>query len=306
MTKLTLVVLAAGIGSRYKGLKQLDPVGPSGETIIDYSLSDALKAGFQKIVFVIRKDIEEDFRRVIGNYWEKKTETDYVFQDLVSFLPPFFSPPSSRVKPWGTGHAVLNCRNAVDSPFAVINADDFYGLSAFSNVGKFLISPISSLGQADEYCFAGYRLRNTLSEFGPVSRGVCSVDEDGTLRDIAEIVKIVKDGEAAKTAGPDGKWLRLTGDEIVSMNLWGFSPTFFSLLEEEFLSFIKDVGHDPKAEFYIPIAVCGLIKTGKARVKCLPTAEKWLGVTYQEDIPGVASGLQELIKDGRYPEKLRS
>ncbi len=303
--KTTLVVLAAGIGSRFGGLKQVSPVGPSGEAIIDYSLHDALKAGFGRIVFVIRRDIEADFRRILGRYWEKRVETVYVFQELDSFLPAWFSLPSDRLKPWGTGHAVLNCRDAVRGPFAVINADDFYGFSSYRAICSYLKTPASSPAGISDYCFVGFKLRNTLSEFGVVSRGVCQVDGDGYLQRIDERLKIEKAGEAARALQEDGSWIPLTGEEVVSMNIWGFTAAIFNDLEAGFNEFLRRSGPVPRSEYLIPVAVFDFIALGRARVKCLPTSERWFGVTYPGDLPGVRANIRRMVEAGQYPRRIR-
>lgn len=307
MKGVTLVVLAAGIGSRFGGLKQLSSVGPSGETIIDYSLYDALRAGFSKVVFIIRKEIESDFRRAIGDYWGKRVETAYVYQELDSCLPSWFSRPTQRSKPWGTGHAILNCLEAVKEPFAVINADDFYGPGAYREIHAYLKNDLVSPPKpVDTYCFVGYRLRNTLSEFGSVTRAICRVDDDGFLRSIVEVMKIEKYGRAARALDDTGVWTLLTGDEIASMNLWGFTPSVFSLLGEGFPDFLGSCDQDLKAEYLIPCAVFSFISGGKARVKYLPTSERWFGITYPEDLPGVVAGISRMVQKGIYPENIKA
>jgi hypothetical protein len=297
MTKPALLVLAAGMGSRYGGLKQIDPVGPNGETIIDYSIYDALRAGFGKVVFVIRRDIEDQFKQIIGARFEKKVAVDYAFQELDK-LPPGFSVPNNRTKPWGTGHAILMAADAVREPFAAINADDFYGATSFRVLAEHLGS-----GSAD-FAMVGFILRNTLSEFGSVARGVCKTNAGGFLESVTEMTKIERDGAAAKTVGPDGEALALTGDETVSMNMWGFTPALFGDLREQFVEFLKRHGQEEKSEFYIPAAVNGLVRAGRARVKVLRTTDPWFGVTYREDRPLVVDGIRKLIARGDYPEKL--
>ena len=301
---ITLVVLAAGIGSRFGGLKQVSPVGPSGEAIIDYSLYDALKAGFGRIVFIIRRDIEEDFRAALGRYWEKRVETAYVFQELDSLLPAWFLKPAERLKPWGTGHAILNCREAVRGPFAVINADDFYGYGSYRKAYDYLKRPASS-AKIPEYCFVGFKLRNTLSEFGTVSRGVCRIDRDGYLQRIDEMLKIEKSGQAARAFDDDGRWIPLTGEEVASMNIWGFTPAIFDDLEAGFNEFLGSSGLVPKSEYLIPVAIFDFINSGRARVKCLPTSELWFGVTYPGDLPGVQENIRRLVEAGLYPRRIR-
>jgi len=303
---IILAVLAAGIGSRFGGLKQVSPVGPSGETIIDYSLYDALRAGFSRVVFIIRRDIESDFREAIGRYWEKRVETDYVFQEIESLLPAWFSKPVRRIKPWGTGHAVLNCRDKVKGSFVAINADDFYGYSSFRDIAAYLRDMSLSAPSIPTYCFVGYKLRNTLSEFGTVSRGVCQIGRDGYLRKIDEMLKIEKAGEAARAYGNDGQWIPLTGEEVASMNIWGFTPAIFSDLGHGFQEFLRSNGRNLKAEYLIPVAVFDFINAGKARVKYIPTSERWFGVTYPEDLGGVRENIRKMVEAGKYPLNIRA
>jgi UTP-glucose-1-phosphate uridylyltransferase len=285
------------MGSRYGGLKQIDPVGPNGETIIDYSIYDAIRAGFGKVVFVIRRDIEEPFKKIIGARFEKKIPVDYVFQELDK-LPPGFSVPPNRTKPWGTGHAILMAADAVREPFAAINGDDFYGAHSFRVLADHLKS-----GSAD-FTMVGFILRNTLSEFGSVARGVCQTDRDGFLQSVTELTKIERDGNGAKAPGPDGKLLSLTGDETVSMNMWGFTPALFDYLRKLFVEFLKKHGSEEKSEFYIPAAVNELVRTQRARAKVLRTTDSWFGVTYREDRPVVVEGIRKLIARGDYPKQL--
>lgn len=297
MTKPTLLVLAAGMGSRYGGLKQIDPVGPGGETIMDYSIYDALRAGFGKIVFVIRRDIEQAFKETVGAKFEKRAPVEYVFQALDN-LPQGFSLPAGRIKPWGTGHAMLAAADVIREPFAAINADDFYGADSFIALGKHLRS-----GTAD-YAMIGFTLRNTLSEHGSVARGECKVGADGFLTGVTELTKIEKDGSAAKYTDASGKVHPLTGNEPVSMNMWGFTPSLFPYLQEHFVSFLKTRADDPKSELYIPTVVNALIAAKQARCKLLNTTSTWFGVTYREDRPMVVEGIQKLVQAGEYPEKL--
>jgi dTDP-glucose pyrophosphorylase len=296
MTKKTLLILAAGMGSRYGGLKQIDPVGPHDETIIDYSVYDAIRAGFDRLVFVIRHDIEKAFREIIGGRFEKRIAVQYVFQEL-EFLPPGFALPPNRKKPWGTGHAILMAAETINGPFGVINADDFYGANSFQ-----LLAAHLQPGNSD-YAMTGFTLRNTLSEFGTVARGVCQI-ADGYLESVREIVGIEKQGQSARYKDPTGEFHTLTGDEIVSMNMWGFNPTIFDSLRGQFSEFLKTRGTDEKAEFYIPSVVNDLIHSGKKRVRVLPTRLSWFGVTYREDRPFVAEGIRRLIRNGEYPERL--
>jgi UTP-glucose-1-phosphate uridylyltransferase len=305
MSKITLVVLAAGIGKRYGGLKQVDSVGPSGETILDYSLYDALRAGFSRVVFVIRKEIEEPFREAIGQYWERHLPTRYVFQEIEASLPGLFAVPSCRHKPWGTGHAVLVSRVAVENPFAVINADDFYGRSAYRNIFAWLEQNSDRHTKREEYCFVGYRLANTLSGFGYVSRAVCLLDKAGFLSQVVEMTRIEEDGRAARALDESGRWIRLSGDRIVSMNMWGFTPSVFSHLAGGFASFLGRFSRDAEAEFFLPTAINELIKTGKACVRYIPTEEKWFGLTYPGDLECVRARLREFIAAGTYPDKIR-
>ena len=297
MTQPTLLVLAAGMGSRYGGLKQIDPVGAHGETIMDYSIYDALRAGFGKVVFVIRRDIEEPFRKIVGARFEKKAAVEYVFQELDK-LPQGYSVPSNRTKPWGTGQAILLAGDVVREPFAAINADDFYGANSFRVLAEHL------LAGGPDFAMVGFTLRNTLSEFGSVARGVCKIAAGGYLEDVTEMTKIEREGEGAKSFGPDGKILPLTGNETVSMNMWGFTPALFGQLREQFVEFLARHGNEEKAEFYIPFAVNEIVRSGQARVKVLRTPDSWFGVTYREDRPFVVAGIRKLIAQGAYPEKL--
>jgi dTDP-glucose pyrophosphorylase len=297
MTKPTLLVLAAGIGSRYGGLKQIDPIGPGGESIIDYSVFDALRAGFGKLVFVIRREIERPFKEFIGSRFEGRMEVDYVFQEL-SKLPPGFSAPANRQKPWGTGHALLTGAEVIREPFAVINADDFYGMNSFQMLGQHLAS------QTPEYAMVGFVLRNTLSEFGSVARGVCQTRPDGYLEGVEEVTRIERDGDAAKYTDADGQVRALSGDEVVSLNLWGFTPSIFEYLRRELVSFLKEHGASEKAEFFIPSVVNTLVANGEAQLRVLRTPDSWFGVTYREDRPRVIQSVRELIRRGDYPERL--
>jgi hypothetical protein len=293
----TLLILAAGMGSRYGGLKQIDPVGPAGETIIDYSIFDALRAGFAKLVFVIRKDIEEAFRETVGARFEKRVAVEYVFQSLED-IPQGFNVPPGRTKPWGTTQAILVAADAIHEPFAAINADDFYGAQGYRELAGHLTS-----GTPD-YAMVGFILRNTLSEFGSVARGVCRVSPDGALQSIAELTKIERDGNGAKNTDANGIVTKLAGDEPVSMNMWAFTPRVFDQLRESFTQFLKRSGSDPKAECLIPNTVGELIRDGKARVKVLRSGDSWFGVTYREDRPRVIESVRGLIAAGKYPEKL--
>lgn len=295
----TLVILAAGMGSRYGGLKQLDPVGPSGETLMDYSVYDALRAGFNKLVFVIRRDMEAQFGSAIGQKFASRVQVEYAYQE-VTRVPAGFALATERTKPWGTGHAVLSALEVVHEPFAVINADDFYGAASFRALAEHLRS-----GTAD-YAMVGFILRNTLSRFGTVARGVCRLDEQGFLENVVELTRIQPDGARARYTDAAGQVRSLSGDEIVSLNLWGFNPSIFSRLEEQFAEFLRRHGSDLKAEFYIPSVVNRLVETDQARVKVLRTPDHWFGITYRDDRHSVVAGLNDLLSHGAYPSKLWS
>ena len=304
MDKPTLVILAAGMGSRYGGLKQIDPVDDKGHKIIDFSIYDALRAGFGKVVFIIKKENEKDFRELVGDAVSRHMPVEYVYQEL-SRVPEGFQIPEGRVKPWGTAHAILCCKGVVKEPFAVINADDYYGRSAYGELYRFLTTH-----QDDDkyrYAMVGYRLGNTLTENGSVARGVCVTDENGFLVQIAERTKIVKTAEAAAYTEDDGKsWTPLPLDTPVSMNMWAFSPSILTELEaavERF--FAREVEKNPlKAECFLPIEVDKLLKSGKATVEVLHSADKWFGVTYKEDKPFVMDSIAKLKAAGVYPDVL--
>ena len=303
MRKTTLVVMAAGIGSRFGGgIKQLEPVGPSGEIIMDYSVYDAMQAGFDKVVFIIRKDLEKDFREIIGNRMEKIVETAYAFQELDD-LPAGFQRPEGRTKPWGTGQAILCCKDLVQEPFAVINADDYYGKEAFVKVHDYLAGEHPACGKMD-FCMAGFQLGNTLSENGGVTRGICSVNEDGHLTKVTETKNIVKTPEGAAVKGEDGRLTSVAADCPVSMNMWGFTPEIFEVLENGFAEVLKNLSDPMKGEYLIPTIVDGLIQKQKANVTVLESRDKWFGVTYKEDKPAVVRSFRELIDAGVYREKL--
>jgi NDP-sugar pyrophosphorylase family protein len=287
------------MGSRYGGLKQIDPVGPNGETIIDYSIYDALRAGFGRLVFVIRRDIEQPFKETVGARFEKHVPVQYVFQQLDD-LPPGFSVPPQRTKPWGTGQAILSAAPAINEPFGVINADDFYGSDSFRQLAQFLA------GGARDYAMVGFILRNTLSEFGSVARGVCRMTADGYLQSVAEITGIQVDGDGGKYLDGEKKPHQLPGDTTVSMNLWGFQPGLFDHLRQQFVEFLKLHGQTEKAEFYIPAVVNSLVEQGRERCRVLRSPDSWFGVTYREDRPRVVESVRALIKRGDYPEKLWS
>jgi NDP-sugar pyrophosphorylase family protein len=298
--KPTIVILAAGIGSRYGSLKQIDQVGPSGETIIDYSVYDALRAGFGKVIFVIRKSIEQEFKESLLRRWDKRADVDYVFQELED-IPVGFRVPAHRQKPWGTSHAVLIAEPKVSCPFAVINADDFYGAGAFRVMAGFLLSVKSN---ETAYSLVGYHLSSTLSEHGSVARGVCQADDHGMLVDIVERVHIEKTPRGIFFKDEKAQFMPLRGDETVSMNFWGFTPTFFGFIELAFENFLKENLKNPKAEIFIPLVINNLVKTGQVTVKVLDTNEIWFGVTYREDKPRVKEELTKLVAAGVYPNNL--
>lgn len=298
--KKTLVVLAAGIGSRYGGLKQMDPVGPSGEFILDYSVYDAIKAGFDKIVFVISANIEADFKETLGKRIAEHIEVDYVIQSLTD-LPAGFTIPAKRVKPWGTGHAVFACRNAINEPFGVINGDDFYGQESY----KLLADSLDKSANDDTvFAMVGYKLRNTVSEHGSVARGICTVDENSKLTNVVERTHIESADGNIRFKDNDESWHDLSGNELVSMNLWGFKPSLFSTLDTEFTKFLKESGNELKSEFFMPSVVNTLINANKISVDVLTTSSPWFGVTYADDKPRVVAKIQQLVTDGVYPANL--
>jgi hypothetical protein len=300
MSQLTLLVLAAGMGSRYGGLKQLDPMGPSGETLLDYSVFDALRGGFNRVVFLIRRDIEAEFREKIGSRYEGRIAVDYVFQQL-ELLPEGFVVPEGRQKPWGTAHAIWCARHALSGPFAAINADDFYGAASYARLAEFLAAGPSD---ATRFAMAGYRLDRTLSENGSVARGVCEVDANGRLRHIVECTGIERGPEGIFQKEADGSIRRFTGTESVSMNFWGLTPAVFPLLERQLIEFLREKSGDPKAECYIPMAIGEMVTRGEASVDVLPTDATWFGVTYREDKPTVMQSLAALHAEGAYPTPL--
>ncbi len=292
---ISLVVLSAGIGRRFGGLKQIKPVGPSGEVILDYSLYDARRAGYSNVIFVIRKEIEEDFRRFVGKYWEEKFNVNYAFQEIDSFLPEniCYSP---RKKPWGTAHALLVCKTFLNSPFAVINADDFYGFESLSLA-------LNSLSD-DEYILISYKLEDTLSLHGYVSRAICEIDDDSYLLNLTEFQKIGRE-DGKIIAIRDSEIIELNGNEQVSMNLFGFSPSIFDFLESGFKDFLMKKGNDSEAEFLLPEMIGNLVRNNKVKVKVIPTSSMWFGVTHPEDLEIVRIKIRELIKSGKYPERIR-
>jgi hypothetical protein len=300
---LTLVVLAAGIGSRYGGLKQVDPIGPHGEMIIDYSVFDALRAGFDRVVFVISREIEEAFRDRVGRTVERQCDTAYVFQ-RIDDLPPGMPVPPGRKKPWGTAHATLCSQPAVHSPFSAINADDFYGRTAFAAIADFLSAGRPGDG-VPAYCMVGYRLGNTLTEHGHVARGVCTVDKDGCLLNIREIVRIERADGAARHTEDSTHWSALPLDTTVSMNMWGFRPDLYAELAARFPRFLEaNRDNLEKAEFFLPTVVGELIAENRATVRVLKTDEQWHGVTYAADKERVKAAIADMVRQGLYPEKL--
>ncbi|WP_313579232.1 nucleotidyltransferase family protein [Lacrimispora sp.] len=302
--KPVLVIMAAGMGSRYGGLKQIDPVDAHGNKIIDFSIYDAVWAGFEKVVFIIKKDIEQEFKENIGNRMAAHVQVEYVYQELDKF-PEGYEIPEGRVKPWGTGHAILCCKDVVDGPFAVINADDYYGRRAFVSIYNQL-NKVSD-GEKYQYTMVGYQLYNTLTENGHVARGVCSTDEAGMLVDIHERTRIEKHGDMAEFTEDDGKtWTELGEDTIVSMNMWGFTSSILKELKERFAAFLdRELPVNPlKCEYFLPFVVDELLKEGKAEVSVLKSVDRWYGVTYKEDKETVVSAIKELKEAGLYPEEL--
>lgn len=305
MKKPVLVVMAAGMGSRYGGLKQIDPVDENGNIIIHYSLYDAYRAGFRKAVFVIRPELEETFKEVIGPKVPEKMEIEYVYQ-IITDLPEGYSVPEGRTKPWGTAHAALAARNVVDGPFAIINSDDFYGADAFKTVYDYLSETEDTPG-CYEYALVGYLLENTVTENGSVARGVCTSNADGYLADIVERTKIVKGEEMPRFTEDDGAtWTDLPGDTIVSMNLWGFTRSYLDEAEARFPKFLDEAmkTNPMKGEYYLPGVVSQLLTEEKARVRVLSSKDKWYGVTYQEDKPVVVEALTRMRQEGLYPMDL--
>ena len=303
MSKVTLVVMAAGIGSRFGGgIKQLEAVGPNGEIIMDYSIHDALEAGFNKVVFVIRKDLEKDFKEIIGRRMEKLVEVEYAYQELNDIPERFLKKTEGRKKPWGTGQAILCCKDVVDEPFLVINADDYYGKEAYREAYAYLTGRKDD--NAYEACMVGFVLKNTLSDNGGVTRGVCKVDEHHMLSEIVETSNIVKTAEGAAVQTEDGA-VPIDVESEVSMNMWGLSPKFFEVLDKGFDEFLEKL--DPenlKGEYLLPTIIGDLLKEGKMKVEVRKSHDEWFGVTSKEDKPDVVASIQKLIKDGVYPEKL--
>ncbi|WP_066712066.1 nucleotidyltransferase family protein [Clostridium sp. Marseille-P299] len=304
MNKTALVIMAAGIGSRYGGgIKQLEHVGPSGEIIMDYSIYDAIQAGFDKVVFIIRRDLEKDFKEIIGNRIEKQIEVEYVYQELDA-LPNGFTKPEERVKPWGTGQAVLCCKDVIKEPFAVINADDYYGKEAFVKVHDYLANADVSSNDKN-YCMAGFVLGNTLSDNGIVTRGVCKVDDNQFLTSVEETFAIEREGDVAVGKNGAGEKVTLDLNSSVSMNMWGFTPNFLNELETGFVEFLKGISAEEiKAEYLLPEVVGKMLREERATVKVLKTNDKWFGVTYKEDKELVVNSINSLVAEGKYPAKL--
>ncbi len=288
-TNTTLIVMAAGMGSRFGGLKQLEPVGQNGEVLLDYSVHDAAKAGFNKVVFVIKRAIEKDFRELVGKRIENKIDVSYAFQELDK-LPAGFSAPAGREKPWGTGHAVLCCKDLVNQPFAAINADDFYGANAYRQINQYLSK------EKNNYCMVGFRLKNTLTENGTVSRGVCKTDENGHLTNITEITNIMD----CAYENAEGKRVILPPDTVVSMNMWGFQPDLFDYLKNGFHAFLTEKINVPKSEFFLPFQIDELIKNNQKQVQVLVAEDKWYGMTYQEDKGALKEAISMMTEQGLY------
>lgn len=305
MKDTTLVIMAAGIGSRFGGgIKQLEPVGPNGEIIMDYSIHDALEAGFNKIVFIIRRDLEKDFKEIIGNRIEKVAHVEYAFQELDA-LPEGYTVTEGRKKPWGTGQAVLSVKGIVNEPFLVINADDYYGKEGFLKIHDYMVNQMDTEADVLDMCMGGFILSNTLSENGAVTRGVCQLNEDGTLKDVTETYEIEMKGNGLFAADEQGNPVLVSPDQHVSMNMWGLPPKFLDELEAGFPEFLDNLKEgDIKAEYLLPKIIDKQIKSGKAKVAVLETRDKWFGVTYKEDKAAVVAAIRKLIADGAYKENL--
>ncbi len=304
MKKPVLIIMAAGMGSRYGGLKQIDPVDQDGHIIMDFSIYDAVKAGFEKVIFIIKKENEQDFRETIGDRMAQRIEVEYVFQDIAA-LPDGFAVPEGRVKPWGTAHAVLSCLSVVDGPFAVINADDYYGQQAFQMIYDYLASHEDT--DRYQYTMVGYLLENTLTENGHVARGVCETNADGKLTEITERVRIEKRADGPAYTEDDGAtWTPLAGDTVVSMNMWGFTNSMLPEIRDRFAAFLSEnLSKNPlKCEYFLPFVVDELIREDKAEVTVLKSKDRWYGVTYREDKPVVVAAIQSLKDQGLYPQKL--
>ena len=302
MAKASLVIMAAGIGSRFGGgIKQLEPVGPSGEIIMDYSIYDALAAGFDKVVFVIRKSLEEDFKRIIGRRIEKITEVAYAYQEVSDIPEPYGALSEKRVKPWGTGQAILCCKDVVKEPFLVINADDYYGKEAYVEAYKYLMDKPKT--EKLSIGMVGFVLRNTLSDFGSVTRGICRINENRMLESIVETKGIEKQGSDAVVCTDEGA-KKIDGGVPASMNMWAFSQEMFAVLEEGFRTFLSEIDEHSTAEYLLPTIVGELLEKEKAQVKVLETNDKWFGVTYKEDKPFVVNAINQLVETGVYPKSL--
>ncbi len=302
--KTSLVVMAAGIGSRFGGgIKQLEPVGPNGEIIMDYAIYDAKKAGFEKVVFIIRRDLEQDFKKMIGERIEKVMEVDYVFQELKD-LPEGYALPEGRTKPWGTGQAVLSVKGRVQEPFLVINADDYYGPEGFRIIHEYMVNQMDLNADAYDMCMAGFILKNTLSDNGAVTRGVSAVSPEGNLKGVRETYGIQRVDGTLKAQDEDGNPVKVQEDQYVSMNMWGLPPAFLREVEEGFPKFLDQNMEKPKSEYLLPSIIDRCIREGRGQVRVLPTHDKWFGVTYREDKPTVVAAIRKLIADGVYPEKL--
>lgn len=304
MESTTLVIMAAGLGSRFGGgIKQLEPVGPNGEIIMDYSIHDAREAGFNKVVFIIRRDLEQDFKRIIGSRIEGIMDVSYAYQEIDA-LPAGYTVPEGRKKPWGTGQAVLSVKGLVNEPFVVINADDYYGKEAFRNIHDYMVQEMDTEKDVYDICMAGFILSNTLSENGAVTRGVCQLGENNILHSVTETFDIEKKGEGIFASDEKGNPVLVSPDQHVSMNMWGLPPAFLEELERGFPRFLDNAKGDLKAEYLLPRVIDTLIQEGKARVKVLETQDKWFGVTYQEDKAAVVAAIRRLIEQGVYQEKL--
>jgi len=305
MKTTSLVIMAAGIGSRFGGgIKQLEPVGPNGEIIMDYSIHDALEAGFNKVIFIIRKDLEKDFKEIIGNRIEKIAPVEYAFQEIDD-LPEGFSVPEGRKKPWGTGQAILAARNLIHEPFLVINADDYYGKEGFKKIHDYMVNGMEEKDGVYDMCMAGFILSNTLSENGGVTRGVATVDEDGYLAKVTETYNIYQDAEGMHASDNEGNPVSVKANQHVSMNMFGLPAGFVKELEKGFPEFLSGIREgDIKAEYLLPAMIDQAIRNKKATVRVLETRDKWFGVTYKEDKPSVVAAIRRLIDAGVYPEKL--
>lgn len=305
MKDTALVIMAAGIGSRFGGgIKQLEPVGPGGEIIMDYSIHDALLAGFQKVVFIIRRDLEKDFKEIIGKRIEKIAHVEYAYQELTD-LPAGYEKPQDRTKPWGTGQAILCAKSVIHDPFVVINADDYYGKEGFQKIHDYLVHEMKEDSTVHDICMGGFILGNTLSENGGVTRGVCQVSEDGILKDVTETYELRKNGTFAEGRDEEGNTVKIPLSQNVSMNMWGLSPLFLEELERGFPAFLDSLKEgDIKTEYLLPKIIDKLVQSGQARVRVLETQDKWFGVTYKEDKPAVAEAIRRLVETGAYPEKL--